>query len=173
MTMFTAHLGLYRCKRLNFGTKSSGEIFQDTVNKEITCDIPGCINISDDILVFGKGQEEHDQCLEKLFKRAREKGITFNKDKCKCNKDRCLYCGMVFSKEGASPDPAKVEAIKEAEPLSNAKELYSFLCTVQYNAQFIESYTPVERAFLLFTRMFNTFGIPEEIKSDNGPPSNG
>ena len=47
------------------------------------CDIPGCINISDDILVFGKGQEEHDQCLEKLFKRAREKGITFNKDKCK------------------------------------------------------------------------------------------
>ena len=80
---------------------------------------------------------------------------------------------MVFSKEGASPDPAKVEAIKEAEPLCNAKEFHSFLCTVQYNARFIESYTPVERAFLLFTRVFNTFGIPEEIKSDNGPPSNG
>ena len=95
------------------------------------CDIPGCINIGDDILVFGKGQDEHDQCLEKLFKRAREKGITFNKDKCECNKDRCLYYGMVFSKEGASPDPAKVEAIKEAEPLCNAKELHSFLCTVQ------------------------------------------
>ena len=104
------------------------------MSKEITCDIPGCINISDDILVFGKGQEEHDQCLEKLFKRAREKGITFNKDKYKCNKDRCLHYGMVFSKEGASPDPAKVEAIKEAEPLCNAKEFHSFLCTVQYNA---------------------------------------
>ena len=135
------------------------------------CDIPGCINISDDILVFGKGQEEHNQCLEKLFKRAREKEITFNKDKCECNKDRCLYYGMVFSKEGASPDPAKVEAIKEAEPLCNAKELHSFLCTVQYNAQFIESYTPVERAFLLFTRVFNMFEIPQEIKLDNGPPS--
>ena len=137
------------------------------------CDIPGCINISDDILVFGKGQDEHDQCLEKLFKRAREKGITFNKDKCECNKDRCLYYGMVFSKEGASPDPAKVEAIKEAEPLCNAKELHSFLCTMQYNAQFIESYTLVGRAFLLFTRVFNMFEIPEEIKLDNGPPSNG
>ena len=83
ITTFATHVGLYRYKRLNFGTKLSGEIFQDTVNKEITCDIPGCINISDDILVFGKGQEEQDQCLEKLFKRAREKGITFNKDKCK------------------------------------------------------------------------------------------
>ena len=170
ITAFATRVGLYRYKRLNFGTKSSGEIFQDTVSKELICDVPGCINISDDILVFGKGQEEHNQCLEKLFKRAREKGITFNKDKCECNKDRCLYYGMVFSKEGASPDPAKVEAIKEVEPLCNAKEFHSFLCTVQYNARFIESYTPVERAFLLFTCVFNTFGIPEEIKSDNGPP---
>ena len=82
------------------------------MNKEITCDIPGCINISDDILVFGKVQEEHNQCLEKLFKRAIEKGITFYKDKCEFNKDRCLYYRMVFLKEGTSPDPAKVEAIR-------------------------------------------------------------
>ena len=164
ITAFATRVGLYRYKRLNFGTKSSGEIFQDTVSKELMCDIPGCINISDDILVFGKGQDEHDQCLEKLFKRAREKRITFNKDKCECNKDRCLYYGMVFSKEGAPPDPVKVEAIKEVEPLCNAKEFHSFLCTVQYNARFIESYTPVERAFLLFTCVFNTFGIVKWIE---------
>ena len=78
-------------------------------------DIPGCNNISDYILVFGKGQEEHDQCLEKFFKRAIEKGITFNKDKCEFSKDRCLYYGMVFLKEGTSPDPAKVEATNSAQ----------------------------------------------------------
>ena len=121
------HIGLYRYKRLNFGTRSAGEIFQETVSKEITRDIVGCINISDDILVFGRNQKEHDQNLEKLFKRAREKEITFNKDKCEFNKDKCLYYGMVFSKEGASPDPMKVEAIKQAEPPRNAKELNSFL----------------------------------------------
>ena len=49
---------------------------------------------------------------------------------------------MVFSKEGASPDPMKVEAIKQAELPRNAKELNSFLCTVQYNARFMESYAP-------------------------------
>ena len=47
----------------------------------------GCINIIDDILVLGKNQKEHDQNLEKLFKRARKKEITFNKDKCEFNKD--------------------------------------------------------------------------------------
>ena len=100
----------------------------------------GCTNISDDILVFGRSQEELDQNLKKLFKRAREKEITFNKDKCEFNKDKCLYYRMVFSKEGASPDPMKVEAIKQAELPRNAKELSSFLCTVQYNARFMESY---------------------------------
>ena len=49
---------------------------------------------------------------------------------------------MASSKEGASPDSMKVEAIKQAEPPRNAKELNSFLCTVQYNARFMESYAP-------------------------------
>ena len=35
-----------------------------------------------------------------------------------------------------------VEVIKEADPLRNAKELNSFLCTVQYKARFIVSYAP-------------------------------
>ena len=54
ITTFATHVGLYRYKRLNFGTRSAGEIFQETVSKEITRDIVGCINISDDILVFGR-----------------------------------------------------------------------------------------------------------------------
>ena len=88
---------------------------------EITRDTVGCINISDDILVFGWNQKEQDQNLEKSFKRAKEKEMTFNKDKCEFKKDKCLYYGMVFSKEGASPDPMKGEAIKQAEPHATLK----------------------------------------------------
>ena len=95
-----------------------------------------------DILVYGKNQQEHDQNLEKLFKKARGKKITFNKGKCEFNKQSCVYYDMKFSKDGASLDPRKVEAIKAAEPPRNAKELNSFLCTVQYNARFMEKYAP-------------------------------
>jgi len=35
-----------------------------------------------------------------------------------------------------------LEAIKAAEPPCNVKELNSFLCTVQYNARFMEKYAP-------------------------------
>ena len=82
----------------------------------------GYTNISDDILVFGRSQKEHDQNLKKLFKRAREKEITFNKDKCGFNKD-IGACIMEWRPRKASPDPMKVEAIKQAEPPRNAKEL--------------------------------------------------
>ena len=85
ITTFSTHIGLCRYKRIHFGTRSAGEIFQDTVSREITRDIPGCLNISDHILVYGKNHQEHDQNLEKLFKKARGKKITFNEGKCEFN----------------------------------------------------------------------------------------
>ena len=141
ITTFSTHTGLYRYKRLNFGTKSAGEIFDHFVRKEITEGIPGCINISDDILVYGKTKNEHDENLKRLIERAKDKGVTFNPEKCEFCKESCRYYGLMFSKFGVSPDPDKVEAINAAEAPRNAKELNSFLCTLQYNARFLEDYT--------------------------------
>ena len=41
----------------------------------------GCLNISDDILVFAKTQHEHDSTLESVLKRA-DKKLRFNGEKC-------------------------------------------------------------------------------------------
>ena len=76
---------------------------------------------------------------------------------------------MVFSKEGASPDPAKVEAIKGVEPLCNAKELHSFLCIMQYNARLVESYAPVEGACILFTCVFTHLEFLKRLSRNMGP----
>ena len=78
ITTFSTHIGFYRYKRLNYGTKSAGDIFQNRVREELTQNIPGVINISDDILVTGKNQQEHDQRLETLLQTAREKTVTYN-----------------------------------------------------------------------------------------------
>ena len=67
--------------------------------------IDGGKNISDDILVFGKSQEEHDQHLRAVFQCLREKGLTLNKSKYEYSKDKLEFCAYVFSKEGMSADP--------------------------------------------------------------------
>ena len=41
ITTFSKHVGLYRFKKLSFGTRSAGEIFQDTVSMEISQDTAG------------------------------------------------------------------------------------------------------------------------------------
>ena len=138
VTTFSTHIGLYRYKRLNYGTRSAAEIFQETIREELTQDLKGVFNISDDIIVHGRDTKEHDANLEALLKKSREKNITFNKTKCEFNKERVVYYGLMFSKEGVSPDPCKVQAIKEAGRPRNAAELNSFLCTVRYSARFME-----------------------------------
>ena len=105
-----------------------------------------------------------------LFKRAREKGIAFNKDKCKCNKDRCLYYRMVFSKEEASADPAKVEVIRGGTSLQCQGTPF---IPVYHAVQCTTCRKLCGRGLYTFYMRVHTFGIPEEIKSEHGPPSNG
>ena len=76
-----------------------------------------------------------------------KKNVTFNKSKCEFSKDKCLYFGLMFSKDGVSPDPSKVQAIRATDPPRSAKELNSFLCTVQYNARFVKMFSSSTEKF--------------------------
>ena len=40
------------------------------------------MNVSDDILIFGKTREEHDVALKKVLAKLQEAGLTLNKEKC-------------------------------------------------------------------------------------------
>ena len=66
ITTFATHKGLRRYARLNFGTNSASEMFQHIIS-ELLRDIPGAMNISDDIIVFGKTQADHDEALRATF----------------------------------------------------------------------------------------------------------
>ena len=57
---FSTLVGLRRYKRLPFGINAASEIFQESI-KELLTGLPGYKNISDDIIVFGKGKDEHDK----------------------------------------------------------------------------------------------------------------
>ena len=63
VTTFLTHIGLYRYKRLNYGTRSGAEIFQETIREELMHDLNGVFNIRDDIIVYG-----HDTNLEANLK---------------------------------------------------------------------------------------------------------
>lgn len=68
---------MYRYKRLNFGISSASEEFQKTI-ESIISNIPKVRNISDDIIVFGDNEEDHDKNLHQVLQRLEENGLTLN-----------------------------------------------------------------------------------------------
>ena len=70
ITTFSIHVGLRRYKRLVFGINAASEIFQNAI-EEILTGLPGCKNISDDIIVFWATTAEHDQNLYGVLTRLR------------------------------------------------------------------------------------------------------
>jgi len=58
----------------------ASEVAQKMVEKHFG-DISGALPIFDDIIIGGRGEQEHDLILRKVLTRARERNIKFNRDK--------------------------------------------------------------------------------------------
>lgn len=136
ITTFTIHAGLCRYARLNFGISSDAEVFQNAI-QQVLHGIPNVKNMSDNIIVFGKSRDEHNACLQAVFKRLREKNLTLKKDKCEYSKTKLDFFGYVFSDKGISADPKKIIAIKNLPGPQNVSELCCLLRKTTYCSRFI------------------------------------
>ncbi|XP_071842713.1 uncharacterized protein [Apostichopus japonicus] len=136
LTTFNSPFGRYYFKRLPFGLCLSQDIFQMKMNQILEL-CPGTIGISDDICVFGKTEQQHDENLIRLMEVAREKGLVFNPDKCEIKQPSIKFFGQIYDAQGVHPDPSKVKAMKAIEKPNNVKELQQFLGITTYMAPFI------------------------------------
>ncbi|XP_015753943.1 PREDICTED: uncharacterized protein K02A2.6-like [Acropora digitifera] len=111
-------------------TAVSSEIFHKRVNQALE-GLEGILNITDDILVYGVGDNEkearidHDRKLEALLNRCRERGMALNKSKLKLRISEVSFMGHIFSKEGLKIDPDKVKAVLEMPSPEDVEGEYS------------------------------------------------
>ncbi|XP_031335480.1 uncharacterized protein K02A2.6-like [Photinus pyralis] len=136
ITVFSTHAGLYRYKRLSFGINSAAEIFQNIIRQTLI-NIQGVINVSDDILIYGKSKEKHDQALRIVLERLNANNLTINLRKCVLNKDKIKFFGYVFSKDGVHPDPEKIKSVVNLETPTNVHEVRSLLGILNYVGKFL------------------------------------
>ena len=108
-----------------------------TMVEKVFGDIPGVLVIHDDLIIASKASDEHDKTLTKVFDRARERNIKFNKKKIQFKVSEVKYLGHIIGKTGTRPDPDKIEAIQEIPTPKNKQELQHFLGFVNYVGKFI------------------------------------
>ena len=136
LTTFNTHRGRFRFVHLPFGLACAQDIFQRMMD-QILDRCEGVIGITDDTIIHGKDDAEHDRRLHKFMKVTREHGLVLNKKKCEVKSNSVKFFGCAYDKHGAHRDPSKVSAIKEIPAPQNKGELQSFLGMVTYLSPFI------------------------------------
>ena len=161
---FSTPWGNCRPQQLVFGAKSSQDVFNEAMFR-IFGDIPHCLNQRDDILLGGRDETEHREVLKTVLKRARDHGITFNREKCQFGKEQIEFFGHVFTKDGLKPSPDKVRAIKECGVPENKEAVRSFLGMAGYLDNFIKNYATIAAPLYQLTRKETNFhwGKQEEV----------
>ena len=93
---------------------------------EILGNIEGAVCLICNVLVYGKTQSEHDQCLLAVLNSISEAGLTLNKEKCVFNTTSIKFPGQLIDCNGVKADPEKSQAIQDLAPPTNMTELCRF-----------------------------------------------
>ena len=142
ITTFSTHLGLYRYKRLNYGTNAAAEMFQYTLQTALQ-GLTGVKNIADDIIIFGSTRSEHDKNLDECLKRLTTKGLRLNQSKCTFLSKQLSFFGQIFTKQGTRPDSKKVNDLLNAPKPTNTHEVRSFLGMANYSSKYIRNFATI------------------------------
>ena len=136
-TAFSTRYGQYEFVRMPFGLCGAPATFQRLMNVVLSKDNwINCVVYLDDILIFGKSIEEHNDRLMKVLARVKEAGLKLSADKCKFLKTEVNYLGHVINKEGVQTDPEKIACIEKWELPNCKKELQTFLGFCNYYRRF-------------------------------------
>ena len=110
------------------------------------------MNVSDDILCFGKDTNDHLANLKELFQRIKERGLTLAAEKCKFEQSEIQFLGHTFSENGLSPSKDKIEALLNMPAPRNQTDVRNLLGMANFCGQrFIKNYATVTHNLRLLT----------------------
>ena len=90
LTCMAFDIGRYQFKRLPMGSKVASDIFQRMLDS-VYIGLPGVTGIADDMVIFGKNEEEHDRNLILFLETTRKNGLVWNKKKLQFKKEEVSF----------------------------------------------------------------------------------
>lgn len=134
---FSTRSGKFEFNRLPMGLKISPAIFQRAMIK-ILRGLKFVHIFVDDILVVAQSPSQLLENLDVVFKRLKNANVLLNAQKCKIGCDKVKYLGHIISKEGVSPDPTKVQGIRDLAAPKNLKGVQQLMGLINYQRRFIK-----------------------------------
>ena len=141
-TCMAFDIGRYQFKRVPMGIKVASNVFQKKLDS-VYIALPGVTGIADDMVTFGRNEEEHDRNLLLFLETTRKNGLILNKKKLKFKKEEVSFFGHRWNSTGISPDPKKTESTLRMEFSLDKEIMHSFLGLVNFLNQYV--YTQIGR----------------------------
>lgn len=93
-TAFNSPFGLFQYTRVPFGMTNSPAMFQRAINEVFSRGLyRKCCAYIDDIIVFGRTQEEHDANLDWVLQQCLESNLKINPAKCEFSETEITFLG--------------------------------------------------------------------------------
>lgn len=142
LTTFATPNGLYQYVGCPFGFTNSPAVFQREMDNAFREGLrTRCLVYVDDILVFGKTEEEHHRNLAWVLSQCRTHNIKINPNKCSLFSDKVQFLGLQVSKNGIVPISRELDFLSSDKQPSDLAELQSLIGSITWYARFIPRFS--------------------------------
>lgn len=122
-TAFRTRNGHYEFLVMPFGLANAPEAFMDLMNRVFREFLDQFVVVFiDDILIYSKDLEEHEDHLRIVLQKLREEQLYAKFSMCEFWLEKISFLGHVISKEGIMVDPKKIEAVVDWERPTNVHD---------------------------------------------------
>jgi hypothetical protein len=123
-TAFVTHYRQYEFIVMSFGLTNAPAYFMNLMNKVFMEELDKFVVVFiDDILVYSKSVEEHEQHLRVLLGKLRAHKLYAKFSKCKFWLEKISFLGHILTGEGVAIDPGKVETVSNWQQPTIADDL--------------------------------------------------
>ncbi|KRX80782.1 Retrovirus-related Pol polyprotein from transposon 17.6 [Trichinella pseudospiralis] len=121
-------MGLFQFRLMPFVPCNAPATFQRLIEKAMKgLTWKTCLVYLDDIIVFGKTEEEHLQRLDRVLSRLQFVGLKIKPEKCQLMRHSVHCLSHVVTQSGIGTDPEVTEAVQRWPTPRCVKEVWQFL----------------------------------------------
>jgi hypothetical protein len=145
-TVFSTRYGFYEYLVMSFGLTNAPTHFMYLMNSVFMPELDKFIVVFiDDILVYSKSTEEHEEHLRVVLQQLRDHQLYAKFSKCEFWINEVSFLRHVISSEGITVDPSKVCDVLDWEPPKSIHQVRSFLGLAGYYWRFILNFSRISK----------------------------